>query len=174
MGADRDDPMRSTFQDAEAISQHPPGQRSKLGQLIDVVAQLGNRNLDVLAELKSTNRLVKTGIGIGILLTAAFLYGAALINAAVKELQTAREADRVALGQQITKTKTEIEGAVKKAEAAGDRATVQAKQATAEGVEAQVEAAEMQVRFLNAKDRRAVRKKIDKKRAKAQQLRALK
>lgn len=165
--------MRSTFQDAEAISAQQAGahQPSKLSQLIDVVAKLGNRNLDVLGELKNTNRLVRVGIGIGILLAGAFLYGASLIKTGVKELQTAREADRVALAQEITKAKTELEGAVKKAEAAGDRATVQAKQATAEGVEAQVEAAEMQVRFLNAKQRRAVRKKIDKKRAKAQQLR---
>ncbi len=173
MASDPDDPLRSTFQDAKAISERP-GAPNKLGKLIDVVAQLGNRNLDVLAELKSTNRLVRGGIGIGILLTGAFLYGASLINAGVKELQTAREADREALAQQITNAKTELEDAVKLAEEAGDRATVQAKQATAEGVEAQVEAAEVQVRFLNAKERRAVRKKIDKKRAKAQQLRDLK
>jgi hypothetical protein len=172
-----DDPMRTTFHRAAQ-----PGPSSTKGEplerLIGVVGTLGDRNLDVLEELQAgtravrrTNRLVVAGIGVGGLLTGAFLFGAYMIHEGKRELAEAREVDRAKLAADIAKAKTELEKSVRRAEAAADRAAAQAQQAVAESVEAQVEAAEVRVKLAAPRERRAVQRQIESRKATAKELR---
>lgn len=146
-------------------------------RLISVVVRLGDRNVKVLEEIKTsnaeqrrTNRLVHIGIMISVVLTAAFLAGAWMNYAATVQYNAATVTYRSETQRSIAEAKAELRHYLREAQAAADRASDNARRAAAEGALAQAEAAETQVRLAPPRERREAQEKVEKQRRKARDI----
>lgn len=168
--------MSDERDDLQALST-PPSGSAQQQRLVNVIVRLGDRNVAVLEEIKAsnheqrrTNRLVKVGIAISVVLTAAFLAGAWMNYAATVQYNTATSRYSDETRASIESAKQELQVYAAEARAAADRASENARRAAAEGALAQAEAAETQVRLVPPRERPEVQRKVEERRERARDL----
>lgn len=180
-GVSRDDELRESFKSTGKMHAiRPPGTPPTL---LHLVAELGERCLELIGEVqtsnsaqkesiheqRTTNRLAKAAVMMLLVLIVGFVAGGWFMARASVELHRQRAEDVRDLQADIASARASLQESVGQAEHAAERAIGEARRATAESLAAQAEAAEVQARLVPPRDRAAVTRKVAEKRSAAEE-----
>lgn len=144
-----------------------PAEAEQVDALIDVISELGEQNLRLIEEMKKQKSMLAVAV---LLVLATFAGGVILQQKMAKQQSDERELDRKALSAAVTNAKAELADDVSETTKKVEQAAELTKQSVREAMVCQIEASDVKARIAPPRERKMLKKKLEKKKAAAEKL----